>query len=161
MWHLTSSFSLTCTLCLLRSYWALRPRTSSQETERLSIYVPRICAWVFVHQILFHLRLLRCTFFLIINFSYSFLLTWKGHSSYSAILEWDIEPLISPSPPVTDNHPPNPHRIPRSKGTEQLENSVPSVLDIAASILATLKDVDVGDQVVIVSCFTDFWQRRE
>ena len=55
---------------------------------------------------------------------------------------------ISPSPPVTDNHPPNPHRIPRSKGTEQLENSV---LDIAASILAALEDVDEGDQVAIVS----------
>ena len=73
------------------------------------------------------------------------------HSSSSAIFERDIEPLIPPSPPVTHNHPPNPHRIPRSKGTEQLENSVPSVLDSAASILAGFEDVDIGDQVAVVS----------
>ena len=73
------------------------------------------------------------------------------HSSSSAIFERDIEPVIPPSPPVTHNHPVNPHRIPRSKGTEQLENSVPSVLDSAASILAGIEDVDVGDQVAVVS----------
>ena len=89
--------------------------------------------------------------FLIISFSYSFLLTRNSHSSSSAIFERDIEPHISPSPSLTHNHPPNPHRIPRSKGTEQLENSVPSVLDSAASILAALEDVDVGDQVAVVS----------
>lgn len=73
------------------------------------------------------------------------------HSSSSAIFERDIEPIISPSPPITHNHPPNPHRIPRSKGTEQLENSVPSVLDSAAAILAGIEDIDVGDQVAVVS----------
>ena len=89
--------------------------------------------------------------FLVIDFSGSFLLTRNRHSSSSAIFERDIEPLIPPSPPITHNHPPNPHRIPRSKGTEQIENSVPSVLDSAASILAGLEDVDVGDQVAVVS----------
>ena len=48
-------------------------------------------------------------------------------------------------------HPPNPHRVPRSKGTEQRENSVPSVLDSGAPILAGLEDVEVGDQVAVVS----------
>ncbi|KAF8805012.1 hypothetical protein BYT27DRAFT_7234403 [Phlegmacium glaucopus] len=71
-------------------------------------------------------------------------------SSSSAIFERDIEPIVPPSPPVA-HHPPNPHRIPRSKGTEQLENSVPSVLDSAAAILAGLEDIDVGDQVAVVS----------
>ena len=89
--------------------------------------------------------------FIILNFSHPFLLTRNRHSSSSAIFERDIEPLIPPSPPITYNHQPNPHRIPRSKGTEQLENSVPSVLDSAASILAGLEEVDVGDQVAVVS----------
>ncbi|EGN94617.1 hypothetical protein SERLA73DRAFT_171568 [Serpula lacrymans var. lacrymans S7.3] len=57
------------------------------------------------------------------------------HSSSSAIFERDIEPIGPPSPPHHSHHP-NPHRIARSKATEQLEQSVPSVLDSAASILA-------------------------
>ncbi|KAF8148083.1 hypothetical protein B0H34DRAFT_680002 [Crassisporium funariophilum] len=74
------------------------------------------------------------------------------HSSSSAIFERDIEPIAPPSPPTTHhNHPPNPHRIARAKGTEQLEQSVPSVLDSAAAILAGLEDTDVGDQVAVVS----------
>ncbi|KJA15997.1 hypothetical protein HYPSUDRAFT_71681 [Hypholoma sublateritium FD-334 SS-4] len=68
------------------------------------------------------------------------------HSSSSAIFERDIEPLVPPSPPHSYTlsptspayHPPNPHRIPRAKGTEALEASVPSVLDSAAAILGSL-----------------------
>ncbi|KAF8998424.1 hypothetical protein BDQ17DRAFT_1428508 [Cyathus striatus] len=56
------------------------------------------------------------------------------HSSSSAIFERDIEPLTPPSSSTKQN----PHRIPRAKGTEQLEHAVPSVLDSAASILASL-----------------------
>ncbi|KAJ8594108.1 hypothetical protein M405DRAFT_809773 [Rhizopogon salebrosus TDB-379] len=56
----------------------------------------------------------------------------SAHSSSSAIFERDIEPMHPPSPPTHSN----PHRISRAKGTEQLEHSVPSVLDSAASILA-------------------------
>jgi hypothetical protein len=70
------------------------------------------------------------------------------HSSSSAIFERDIEPLIPPSTPVTHHHPLNPHRIPRSKATEQLENAVPTVIDSTAAILAGLEDVDLGDQHV-------------
>ena len=54
---------------------------------------------------------------------------------------------IPPSPPVTHH----PHRIPRSKGIEQLEIFVPSVLDSAAAILAGVEDIDVGDQIAVVS----------
>ena len=43
-----------------------------------------------------------------------------------------------PSPPSHSN----PHRIPRAKGTEQLEYSVPSVLDSAASILAASTPIE-------------------
>ncbi|KZT65266.1 hypothetical protein DAEQUDRAFT_769021 [Daedalea quercina L-15889] len=56
------------------------------------------------------------------------------HSSSSAIFERDIEPITpatSLSPSSAD-----PHRIPRGKYTEQLEQSVPSVLDSAAAVLA-------------------------
>ncbi|KAI0034896.1 hypothetical protein K488DRAFT_83503 [Vararia minispora EC-137] len=60
------------------------------------------------------------------------------HSSSSAIFERDIEP-IAPSPP-NPSHPPNPHRIPRGKATEQLEYSVPSVLDSAAAVLVSPDD---------------------
>ena len=60
---------------------------------------------------------------------------FSSHSSSSAIFERDIEPIGPPSPPSSQSL--NPHRIPRSKGTEQLEQSVPSVLDSAASILAS------------------------
>ncbi|KAH6901658.1 hypothetical protein BKA70DRAFT_1229814 [Coprinopsis sp. MPI-PUGE-AT-0042] len=73
------------------------------------------------------------------------------HSSSSAIFERDIEPMLSPSstslqspisPTSGSRHAPtDPHRIPRSRNTEQLEQAVPSVLDSAAAILATL-DID-------------------
>lgn len=53
-----------------------------------------------------------------------------------------------PSPP--SSHPPNPHRIPRSKGTEQLEQSVPSVLDSAASILASSSPME-EDYIAVVT----------
>uniref|UniRef100_A0A0W0EY22 Uncharacterized protein n=1 Tax=Moniliophthora roreri TaxID=221103 RepID=A0A0W0EY22_MONRR len=66
------------------------------------------------------------------------------HSSSSAIFERDIEPIVSPSPP----HSHDPHRIPRAKATEALEQSVPSVLDSAASILAGLQDAQT-DQVAV------------
>ncbi|KAG6830780.1 hypothetical protein H0H87_007124 [Tephrocybe sp. NHM501043] len=64
------------------------------------------------------------------------------HSSSSAIFERDIEPLSPPSP---QNHlisPTNAHRIPRSKTTETIEHSVPSVLDSAASILASIQNAN-------------------
>lgn len=64
------------------------------------------------------------------------------HSSSSAIFERDIEPLSPPSPQLHHNlHPTstNPHRIPRSKMTEQIEHAVPSVLDSAAAILASIQ----------------------
>jgi hypothetical protein len=64
-----------------------------------------------------------------------------SHSSSSAIFERDIEP-ITPSPP----HPSHPHRTPRGKATEQLDHAVPTVLDSAATVLATPMD----DQVVAV-----------
>ncbi|KAL0576426.1 hypothetical protein V5O48_005562 [Marasmius crinis-equi] len=75
-----------------------------------------------------------------------------SHSSSSAIFERDIEPIISPSPPqlhphavpAAASHPHNPHRIPRVKLEEQ---SVPSVLDSAAEILAGLQDE--GDQMQV------------
>ncbi|PPQ75804.1 hypothetical protein CVT24_002685 [Panaeolus cyanescens] len=73
------------------------------------------------------------------------------HSSSSAIFERDIEPIIPPSPPSTLHNPPNPHRIPRAKHTGQIEQSVPSVLDSAASVLATLDDTDPADQVAVVA----------
>ncbi|KAI0048414.1 hypothetical protein FA95DRAFT_1558063 [Auriscalpium vulgare] len=57
------------------------------------------------------------------------------HSSSSAIFERDIEPLSSPT--AQPSHPTNPHRIPRGKATEQLDNAVPSVLDSAATVLAS------------------------
>ncbi|KDQ52326.1 hypothetical protein JAAARDRAFT_62061 [Jaapia argillacea MUCL 33604] len=63
------------------------------------------------------------------------------HSSSSAIFERDIEPL-APSPSSTLHHhhphPPNPHRMPRSGNTQQIEQSVPSVLDSAAAVLTGL-----------------------
>ncbi|KAF9477279.1 hypothetical protein BDN70DRAFT_896658 [Pholiota conissans] len=85
------------------------------------------------------------------------------HSSSSAIFERDIEPLVPPSPPhhafsPTSPHtyqPPNPHRIPRARGSESLEQSVPSVLDSAAAILGSLPgDADalaIGEQVAVVA----------
>lgn len=87
-----------------------------------------------------------------------------SHSSSSAIFERDIEPMLSPSStflqsPVSPSSgarhaPTDPHRIPRSRNTEQLEQAVPSVLDSAAAILATL-DIDAsasgGDGPISVS----------
>ncbi|KAG1727427.1 hypothetical protein EDB19DRAFT_1914241 [Suillus lakei] len=70
----------------------------------------------------------------------------SAHSSSSAIFERDIEPMHPPSPP---SHP-NPHRIARAKGTEQLEHSVPSVLDSAASILAASSPME-DDHISVVS----------
>ncbi|EAU80273.2 hypothetical protein CC1G_13274 [Coprinopsis cinerea okayama7 len=55
--------------------------------------------------------------------------------------------MVSPSSPpylpspTSPQRPLDPHRIPRAKATEQLEQAVPSVLDSAAAILATL-DID-------------------
>ncbi|KAG8221396.1 hypothetical protein J3R82DRAFT_1577 [Butyriboletus roseoflavus] len=72
----------------------------------------------------------------------------SAHSSSSAIFERDIEPIGPPSPP--SSHPPNPHRIPRSKGTEQLEQSVPSVLDSAASILTSSSPME-EDHIAVVT----------
>ncbi|EPQ51408.1 hypothetical protein GLOTRDRAFT_118045 [Gloeophyllum trabeum ATCC 11539] len=68
------------------------------------------------------------------------------HSSSSAIFERDIEPL-TPSPP---SHPQNPHLIPRSKGTEAIEQSVPSVLDSAAAVLTSTSPED-EDFVAVVA----------
>ncbi|KAF9033000.1 hypothetical protein BJ165DRAFT_765957 [Panaeolus papilionaceus] len=73
----------------------------------------------------------------------------NSHSSSSAIFERDIEPIIPPSPPSTLHNPPNPHRIPRAKHSGQLDQSVPSVLDSAASVLATMDDAE--DQVAVVA----------
>ncbi|KAF7424889.1 hypothetical protein PC9H_010200 [Pleurotus ostreatus] len=75
------------------------------------------------------------------------------HSSSSAIFERDIEPIPCPSPPHA-HHPPNPHRIPRSKTTETIEQSVPSVLDAAASILAS-SSPDDEDQISVVAPATN------
>ncbi|KAF8573463.1 hypothetical protein K439DRAFT_1625061 [Ramaria rubella] len=67
-------------------------------------------------------------------------------SSSSAIFERDIEPLLSALPQASTHHPhhhhhlPNPHRTPRSKATEYIEQSVPSVLAEAATALADAPD---------------------
>ncbi|KAG0701824.1 hypothetical protein DFH29DRAFT_925073 [Suillus ampliporus] len=70
----------------------------------------------------------------------------SAHSSSSAIFERDIEPMHPPSPPSHSN----PHRIPRAKATEQLEHSVPSVLDSAASILAASSPME-DDHISVLS----------
>ncbi|KAH9832090.1 uncharacterized protein C8Q71DRAFT_714639 [Rhodofomes roseus] len=54
------------------------------------------------------------------------------HSSSSAIFERDIEPIT----PAALSPTADPHRVSRGRYTEQLEQSVPSVLDSAAAILA-------------------------
>ncbi|KAG5339840.1 hypothetical protein C0989_003349 [Termitomyces sp. Mn162] len=64
------------------------------------------------------------------------------HSSSSAIFERDIEPLLPPSPLNHPASPANAHRIPRSKATETIEHSVPSVLDSAAAILASMENAN-------------------
>ncbi|KAI0826964.1 hypothetical protein BC628DRAFT_1409813 [Trametes gibbosa] len=61
------------------------------------------------------------------------------HSSSSAIFERDIEPINSPLSLISD-----PHHIPRAKFTEEIERSVPSVLDSAAVVL-TSKDAEDDD----------------
>ncbi|KAJ7122042.1 hypothetical protein C8R43DRAFT_1112087 [Mycena crocata] len=70
------------------------------------------------------------------------------HSSSSAIFERDIEPLhLSPA---VNGAKKDPHRIPRSKNTETLEQSVPSVLDSAASILNSMTTED-GDSIAVIA----------
>ncbi|KAI0708080.1 hypothetical protein C8T65DRAFT_740238 [Cerioporus squamosus] len=69
------------------------------------------------------------------------------HSSSSAIFERDIEPIASPLPLTAD-----PHHMPRAKYTEELERSVPSVLDSAAAVLtSTGPDEDDLDAISIVT----------
>jgi len=68
------------------------------------------------------------------------------HSS-SAIFECDIEP-ISCSPSY---HLPNPRRTPRSRQTKQLDQSVPSVLDSAAAILASSTSTLEDDRINAVA----------
>ncbi|OBZ77837.1 hypothetical protein A0H81_02154 [Grifola frondosa] len=68
------------------------------------------------------------------------------HSSSSAIFERDIEPIASSQSSLLSISS-DPHRIPRGKYTEQLEQSVPSVLDSAATILAD----DDFDSISIVA----------
>ncbi|KAJ7467039.1 hypothetical protein FB451DRAFT_404048 [Mycena latifolia] len=71
------------------------------------------------------------------------------HSSSSAIFERDIEPIhLSPAAPSGKK---DPHRTARSKHTETLEQSVPSVLDSAASILASLSPSDDGDSIAVIA----------
>ncbi|THH03631.1 hypothetical protein EW145_g6132 [Phellinidium pouzarii] len=62
------------------------------------------------------------------------------HSSSSAIFERDIE--LPPSHQASHPHPMNPHRTPRSKMTDPIEASVPSVLDSAAELLATTDEFE-------------------
>ncbi|KAG6896703.1 hypothetical protein C0992_006587 [Termitomyces sp. T32_za158] len=64
------------------------------------------------------------------------------HSSSSAIFERDIEPLTPASPLTHLASPANAHRIPRSKTTETIEHSVPSVLDSAAAILTSIQNAN-------------------
>ncbi|KAL6298047.1 hypothetical protein BKA93DRAFT_744928 [Sparassis latifolia] len=62
------------------------------------------------------------------------------HSSSSAIFERDIEPISAS--PTSFAHSSDPHRIPRGKISEQLDQSVPTVLDSAAAILAATSSAD-------------------
>ncbi|KAH9937931.1 hypothetical protein B0H21DRAFT_54327 [Amylocystis lapponica] len=72
------------------------------------------------------------------------------HSSSSAIFERDIEP-ITPSP-TSFSTSTDPHRIPRGRISEQLDQSVPSVLDSAAAALAgTNGQDDDFDSISIVA----------
>lgn len=72
---------------------------------------------------------------------------WSRHSSSSAIFERDIEP-ITPSPSHLAHT--DPHRIPRGKLTEQLDQSVPSVLDSAAEILTADVDDREGMETIAI-----------
>ncbi|KAL5521000.1 hypothetical protein ACEPAG_8922 [Sanghuangporus baumii] len=67
------------------------------------------------------------------------------HSSSSAIFERDIEP---PPHILTHAHPTHPHRTPRSKTTEPIDSSVPSVLDSAAALLTSTDELE--EQTVAV-----------
>lgn len=60
-------------------------------------------------------------------------------SGSSAIFERDVQ---STSIGQSHSHPPNPHRTPRSKATEPIETSVPSVLDSAAALLTSTESVE-------------------
>ncbi|KAK7001301.1 hypothetical protein R3P38DRAFT_2649322 [Favolaschia claudopus] len=71
------------------------------------------------------------------------------HSSSSAIFERDIEPIHT-SPILPPGTKKDPHRIARSKNSEPLEQSVPSVLDSAASILASMTS-DEGDSIAVIA----------
>lgn len=79
------------------------------------------------------------------------------HSSSSAIFERDIEPVLHLSSPALPNatspaRPKDPHRTARSKNTEALEQSVPSVLDSAAAVLASLgPSLEDGDAVAVTA----------
>jgi len=70
------------------------------------------------------------------------------HSSSSAIFERDIEP-INPSPHSLSH---DPHHIARARHTEQLDQSVPSVLDSAAEILtSSISGEDSLDSISILA----------
>ncbi|TFK31236.1 hypothetical protein BDQ12DRAFT_729736 [Crucibulum laeve] len=70
------------------------------------------------------------------------------HTCSFAIFGRDIQPISQPSPL---HLPTNPHRIPHTKATEQLEHSIPSVLDSAATILTSMDDSDdTGPEEVAV-----------
>ncbi|EMD36639.1 hypothetical protein CERSUDRAFT_106439, partial [Gelatoporia subvermispora B] len=76
------------------------------------------------------------------------------HSSSSAIFERDVEPLTpSPAAPHAD-----PHRIPRGKLTEPLEQAIPSVLDSAAEALAGPDDDDLDAISIVAAVPRDGYQ---
>ncbi|KAJ7625465.1 hypothetical protein B0H17DRAFT_1111052 [Mycena rosella] len=72
------------------------------------------------------------------------------HSSSSAIFERDIEPFHLSTPAPAPGAKKDPHRTARSKNTETLEQSVPSVLDSAASILTSMSSDD-GDSISVIA----------
>ena len=116
-----------------------------------STFAQRTIDWVLVLPTPFHPRppLCVCLPFLLLLDIWMTYFFFPSHSSSSAIFERDIEPISIPSP---SQHSRNPHRVPRAKGTEALEQSVPSVLDSAAAVLGNLsQDVDVAEQVAVVS----------
>ncbi|THH16754.1 hypothetical protein EW146_g3928 [Bondarzewia mesenterica] len=76
------------------------------------------------------------------------------HSSSSAIFERDIEP-ISPNPPQQSH----PHRTPRGKMSEQLDHSVPSVLDSAAAVLTSTSSPADDQNIAVVAPVSDFGSR--
>jgi hypothetical protein len=133
--HLQCPFHLRLSF-VTSSPTAPSPHTGSPgQTQRTQIVSP--IEWARFHLPLFPPPQHLCMFCPIIVLFDLFDLISR-HSSSSAIFERDIEP-IAPSPPAT-SHTQNPHRIPRGKATEQLEYSVPSVLDSAATVLASPDD---------------------